>query len=409
MAGRGTDIMLGGNPEFLAKQRMREMGYPDEIINAATGYASLTDPEVVKAREVYKEIYREEKEKCDREHDEVVALGGLHIIGSERHEARRIDNQLRGRSGRQGDPGSSRFYVSLEDDLMRLFGSEKVMSIMDALGVEEDMPLENNILTKQIESAQKRVESRNFDIRKRVLQFDDVMNKQREVIYGERKKVLDEENLRENIMSMVEAIVDESIEIYTGVSKYSEEWDYDGLFNHLNQYFLPKGSIIVENKEEVTKEGLKEAIMEIAEREYRKKEEEIGESNMRELERVVLLRTIDSKWMDHIDAMDDLRDGIGLRAYGQVDPVIEYQKEGYEMFQELIRNIQADTVRILYHISLQKEAPKREQVAKPIMDNSAPSEPVRNKGKKIGRNDPCPCGSGKKYKNCCGKNVKEAV
>ncbi|MDI6601661.1 MAG: preprotein translocase subunit SecA [Thermoanaerobacteraceae bacterium] len=409
MAGRGTDIMLGGNPEFLAKQRMREMGYTDEVINAAAGFAPATDPEIASARDLYKDIYKEEKMKCDREHDEVVALGGLHIIGSERHEARRIDNQLRGRSGRQGDPGASRFYVSLEDDLMRLFGSEKVIGIMDTLGVDEDMPLENNILTKQIESAQKRVESRNFDIRKRVLQFDDVMNKQREIIYGERKKVLDEENLRENIMSMVEAIVDESIEIYTSASKYPEEWDYDGLFNHLGQYFLPKGSIIVENKEEVTKEGLKEAIMEIAEREYRKKEEEVGDSNMRELERVVLLRVIDSKWMDHIDAMDDLRDGIGLRAYGQVDPAVEYQKEGYEMFQELIHSIQEDTVRLLYHIAVQKEAPKREQLAKPVKDNSVPQRPIKNTGKKIGRNDPCPCGSGKKYKNCCGRDVKEAI
>ncbi len=409
MAGRGTDIMLGGNPEFLAKRSMREAGFDDGIISAASGYAKTEDPEILDARQKYKEIFEQEKKACDSEHDEVVALGGLHIIGSERHESRRIDNQLRGRSGRQGDPGSSRFYVSLEDDLMRLFGSEKVMGVMDSLGVEEDMPLENNVLTKQIESAQKKVEGNNFDMRKRVLQFDDVMNKQREVIYGERKKVLDEENLRENIISMVEAITDEAIEIYTENSKYPEEWDYDGLFNHLEHYFLPKDSIVVENKEEVTKEDLKDTIMGVAEKGYQKKEEEIGETNMRELERVVLLRYIDSKWMDHIDAMDDLRDGIGLRAYGQADPVKEYQKEGFNMFQDLISSIQEDTVKTLYHLSLQKEAPKREQVIKPQKDNSVPQEPVKNTDKKIGRNDPCPCGSGKKYKNCCGRDIKNAI
>lgn len=411
MAGRGTDIMLGGNPESIAKQKMREQGFDADVINMASGYAKTDDPDIQNARKVYKAIYEEEKKECDEEHDEVVNLGGLYIIGSERHEARRIDNQLRGRSGRQGDPGASRFYVSLEDDLMRLFGSDKVRGIMDNLGVEEDMPLENNMLTKQIESAQKKVEGNNFDMRKRVLQFDDVMNKQREVIYGERKKVLDEENLRENILSMAEAIVDESIEIYTANSKLPEEWDYDGLFKNLETYFLPKGSIVVEDKEEVTKEGLKEAIMEVAEKQYKKKEEEVGEANMRELERVVLLRVIDSKWMEHIDAMDDLRDGIGLRAYGQADPVAEYQKEGFEMFQDLVRSIQEDTVKLLYHVSLQEEAPKRQQVIKPKNDNTNTpvQQPVKNDGKKIGRNDPCPCGSGKKYKNCCGRNVKKAI
>ena len=411
MAGRGTDIMLGGNPESIAKQKMREQGFDADVINAASGYAETDNPDIQNARKAYKEIYEEEKKECDKEHDEVVNLGGLYIIGSERHEARRIDNQLRGRSGRQGDPGASRFYVSLEDDLMRLFGSDKVRGIMDNLGVEEDMPLENNMLTKQIESAQKKVEGNNFDMRKRVLQFDDVMNKQREVIYGERKKVLDEENLRENILSMTEAIVDESIDIYTADSKLPEEWDYDGLFKNLETYFLPKGSIVVEDKEEVTKEGLKEAIMEVAEKQYKKKEEEVGEANMRELERVVLLRVIDSKWMEHIDAMDDLRDGIGLRAYGQADPVAEYQKEGFEMFQDLVHSIQEDTVKLLYHVSLREEAPKRQQVIKPKNDNTNTpvQQPVKNDGKKIGRNDPCPCGSGKKYKNCCGRNVKKAI
>jgi preprotein translocase subunit SecA len=410
MAGRGTDILLGGNPEFIAKKKMHEEGYSKEIINEAAGYGPVSGEEVKKARERYFELLEEAKKETEKEHDEVVKLGGLYIIGTERHEARRIDNQLRGRAGRQGDPGESRFYISLEDDLMRLFGSERVKNMMDSLGIDDDQPIEHKILTKQIEQAQKKVEGINFDTRKHVLQYDDVMNKQREIIYVQRRKVLEGENLKESILEMVKSIIERNVEIYTAGSKYPEEWDIKGLLDHLYDMFLEKDSVVIDvDIDRLDKEVLTDIIYEEAVRQYEKKEAEIGPEQMREIERIVLLRVVDTKWMDHIDEMDQLRQGIGLRAYGQVDPLIEYKKIAFDMFEDLIQSIQEDTVKFLYHIQINKDNMiQREQVAKPVstnVDAEEKKQPVV-KGKKVGRNDPCPCGSGKKYKKCCGANIK---
>ncbi|WP_427338089.1 preprotein translocase subunit SecA [Caloranaerobacter sp. DY30410] len=406
MAGRGTDIVLGGNPEFLAKSEMRKRNYSEHIISLADSFEDTDDPEILEARRVYKEILNKTKEALKDEQRKVIEAGGLHIIGTERHESRRIDNQLRGRSGRQGDPGSSRFYISLEDDLMRLFGSDRIKGLVESLGMPDDEPLEHPLLSKSIETAQKRVEARNFNIRKHVLQYDDVMNKQREVIYAERRKVLEGENIKEHIISMVENIVDTAISIYTADAKYPEEWDLKGLEDYLANIFLPKGMLKIENLESLTREGLKDIIMDLATKLYKQKENEIGEKQLRELERVILLKVVDTKWMDHIDAMDQLRQGIGLRAMGNEDPVRAYQIEGYDMFQEMIKNIQEDTVRYLFNLQ-PAEKIERERVARITNvshgDSGKPKTIV--KGKKIGRNDPCPCGSGKKYKKCCGKNV----
>ncbi|SFQ21263.1 preprotein translocase subunit SecA [Caldicoprobacter faecalis] len=408
MAGRGTDILLGGNPEFMAKKEMRKMGYSEELISCATGFEEVDDPEVLEARKVYRELYDKFKVETDKEREKVVALGGLHVIGTERHESRRIDNQLRGRAGRQGDPGSSRFYISLEDDLMRLFGSDKIKSIVQALKIDEDQPIEYGLLSKQIEQAQKRVEARNFDIRKHVLQYDNVMNVQREVIYSQRRRVLEGENLRDAIMEMVATVVENAISMYTGGVDHPEEWNIRGLIEYLEELFLPKGSIVIQDSEipGLTRESLKAKIMEVAEATYRKLEEENGPENMREAERVILLRVVDKKWMDHIDNMEQLRQGIGLRAYGHRDPVIEYQIEGYEMFEEMIRSIQEETISLLYRLRIKDNVPKREKVAEPV--TATHGEVVRKpvvRGEKIGRNDPCPCGSGKKYKKCCGRAV----
>lgn len=404
MAGRGTDILLGGNPEFLAKREMKKMGYGDESISMVTSHAETDNEELINAKAKYEELHKRFKAETDREHEEVKSVGGLHIIGTERHESRRIDNQLRGRAGRQGDPGSSRFYISLEDDLMRLFGGERMMGIVDKMGLEEDEAIEHRLLTNSIENAQKKVEGRNFGIRKHVLQYDDVMNKQREVIYGERKKVLEGENMRDHIFSLMGNIVAESMTMYTSEATSTPEIDTEGLQNHLSRVFLKAdfGFINGQNKDA---ESLKEQIIAAAEKAYGAKEEEMGSERMREIERVILLQVIDTKWMDHIDAMDQLRQGIGLRAIGQVDPVRAYQLEGYDMFQEMINSIQEDTVRFLF--SIEKEAVvERKQVAKPIEashgDGDAKKAPVVKK-EESGRNDLCPCGSGKKYKKCCGK------
>ncbi|HHW57491.1 MAG TPA: preprotein translocase subunit SecA [Clostridia bacterium] len=411
MAGRGTDILLGGNPEFIAKKKMLDEGYSKEIINEAAGYGPVSSEEVKEARERYFKLLEEAKRETEKEHDEVVKLGGLYIIGTERHEARRIDNQLRGRAGRQGDPGESRFYISLEDDLMRLFGSERVKNMMDSLGIEDDQPIEHKILTKQIEQAQKKVEGINFDTRKHVLQYDDVMNKQREIIYAQRRKVLEGENLKESILEMVKSIIERNVEVYTAGSKYPEEWDTKGLLDHLYDMFLEKDSVAIDvDIDRLDKEVLTDIIYEEAVRQYEKKEAEIGPEQMREIERIVLLRVVDTKWMDHIDEMDQLRQGIGLRAYGQVDPLIEYKKIAFDMFEDLIQSIQEDTVKFLYNIQVNKDNKmKREQVAKPISTNVDAEEKKQQpvvKQKKVGRNDPCPCGSGKKYKKCCGANIK---
>jgi len=406
MAGRGTDILLGGNPEFLAKKEMRKLGYSDEIINQATGFVEENNPDVIEASKVYNDLYEKFKIKTDFEKQKVIELGGLHIIGTERHESRRIDNQLRGRAGRQGDPGSSRFYISLEDDLMRLFGSDRIMSMVQALNIEEEQPIEYGILSKQIEQAQKKVEGRNFDIRRHVLQYDNVMNVQREVIYKQRRSVLEGENLRDAIMDMVSTVVENTINMYTEGLDNPEDWNIRGIIEYLEELFLPKGSVVVTQEEihNITREDLKDRIMEVAEETYRKVEEQNGPDNMREVERVILLRVVDKKWMDHIDNMDQLRQGIGLRAYAQRDPVIEYQIEGYEMFEEMIRSIQEETISLLYRVKVEQNMPKREQVAQPVRATHGESvkKPVV-RGEKIGRNDPCPCGSGKKYKKCCGR------
>lgn len=404
MAGRGTDIVLGGNPEFMALKEMRKRGYGEAVLSMVTGYAPIEDPELIAARELYQQIYKEIKANTDQEHDKVLAAGGLHIIGTERHESRRIDNQLRGRAGRQGDPGSSQFYISLEDDLMRLFGGEKIMGIVEKLGMDDEEAIEAGLLSKSIETAQKRVEGRNFSIRKHVLQYDDVMNKQRDIIYKERKRVLEGENLREHVMGMLENMVDGVIEIYTAEAKYPEEWDLKGMEEYLHGIFMPKGSLEFEDIESLTKEDLKGRILEVAEAVYSKKEEEVGEERMRELERVMLLRVVDTKWMDHIDAMDQLRQGIGLRAYGQEDPVRAYQVEGFDMFEAMIKSIQEDTLRYLFSVTVETQTQRKQVVevtATSSGDGEAGKKPVV-KNDSIGRNDPCPCGSGKKYKKCCG-------
>lgn len=407
MAGRGTDIVLGGNSEYLAKAEMKKKGYSDHIISLVDSFAETDDTEVLEAKETYKSIHEKYKSETDIEHEKVVQVGGLHIIGTERHESRRIDNQLRGRSGRQGDPGSTRFYISLEDDLMRLFGSERIKDMVESLGMPDDEPLEHKLLTKSIETAQMKVEGNNFAIRKHVLQYDDVMNKQREVIYGERRKVLEGENLRDYIISMVKTIIEDAIAMYSQGSNYPEEWDLEGLEVYLGNVFLPKGYLTIEKVRKYSDEELKEELFKLAEELYSQKEREVGEERFREIERVILLQVVDNKWMDHIDAMDQLRQGIGLRAYGQEDPVRAYQVEGFDMFEEMIRNIQFDTVRFLYHIEMPDKI-ERKRVAKVAGTNNK-GEDVKQKpivkGKKIGRNDPCPCGSGLKYKKCCGKDL----
>lgn len=329
-------------------------------------------------------------------------LGGLMIIGTERHESRRIDNQLRGRSGRQGDPGASRFYVSLEDDLMRLFGSEKLVGIVESLGMDDEMNIEHSLLSKSIENAQKKVEGRNFDIRKHVLQYDNVMNKQREVIYSQRRKVLMGESIKENVTDMIKDIINDSVASYTVGSEYQEEWDLKGLTEFLHNIFLPRNAFTQEQLLSYTREELKEQLIEKAMSLYEEKEQQIGIDTMRELERVILLKVVDTKWIDHIDAMDQLKEGIGLRAYGQQDPVQAYQVEGYDMFMELINSIKEDTVRYILNANV-NNLPEREQVAEAVTTNQeeAVKKPVV-KGDKTGRNDMCPCGSGKKYKKCCG-------
>lgn len=407
MAGRGTDIVLGGNAEFMAKHEMKKRGYSEHLLIESTGFGDTEDEEILEARRVFKELHEKYKKETDKEHEEVVAAGGLQIIGTERHESRRIDNQLRGRSGRQGDPGASRFYISLDDDLMRLFGSERIAGVVEALGLEEDQPIEHKMLSNAIENAQKRVEGRNFDIRKHVLQYDDVMNQQREVIYAQRQKVLDGDNLKDAILKMVEELIDRIVQTYTGEANYADDWNLTGLIEYAEGIFLSKGAMTItrEQMEDLDRQDLKEQMLEIALARYEAKEQELGSELMREFERVVMLQVVDQKWMDHIDSMDQLRQGIGLRAYGQRDPVVEYKFEGFDMFEEMIKTIQEDTVKIIYNAHIE-QPPKRERVAEPIeaVHSDGPAKPVV-KGEKIGRNDPCPCGSGKKYKKCCGANL----
>jgi len=411
MAGRGTDIMLGGNAEFMAKQELRRQGYPEELIYEAANINDTDNEDILKIRAVYRELFDEFEKQISTEKEKVVEAGGLHIIGTERHESRRIDNQLRGRSGRQGDPGSSRFYISLEDDLMRLFGSDRLTAIVNTLGLEDDQPIEHRMLSNAIENAQRRVEGKNFDVRKRVLQYDDVMNKQREVIYAQRKQVLNGENLKESFLKMIETTADWLVSSFCGESPHPDMWDWEGLKAQAMS-ILPAIDVLDVSRDELetyTKEDLRETLLDALTKAYEAKEAEYGAETMRELERIVLLRTVDEKWMDHIDAMDQLRYGVGMRAYGQRDPVIEYKFEGFEMFEEMIRNIQLDSVKMILRMRVNREqgAPQREKVAEPVTashGDSGPRKPAARSSEKVGRNDPCPCGSGKKYKKCCGAN-----
>jgi len=408
MAGRGTDIVLGGNAEYLAKADMRKAGYEEELINAADAFFETGAEDILAARKLFQELYQKHKEEIAGQAELVKQAGGLYIIGTERHESRRIDNQLRGRSGRQGDPGKSRFYISLEDDLMRLFGGERLQNMMDSLGVEEDMPIENKMLASSIENAQKKVEGRNFGIRKNVLQFDDVMNKQREIIYGQRSKVLDGEDLKDYIAQMRAESVSKTVGTYLAEGSVPQDWNLDGLRDYYLGWMLSDGDLRYPKEElaNLTKADIEKALLDRMEEYYAVREKMFGPELMRELERVVLLRNVDLKWMDHIDAMEDLKQGIYLRGYGQHDPVVEYRMEGFDMFDQMVDAIREDTVKMLLTVKVKAgAAPEREQVAKPDMgvggDGSSPSAPVKKK--KIGRNDPCPCGSGKKYKNCCGR------
>ena len=409
MAGRGTDIMLGGNAEFLAKADLKKAGLSDELIAESTGFAETDDQEILEARRMFAEAEAKYKNEIKAEADKVRAAGGLFILGTERHESRRIDNQLRGRAGRQGDPGESRFFLSLEDDIMRLFGSERVMGMMERLGVDEDTPIDAKMLSGAIENAQKQVESRNFQTRKTVLEYDDVMNTQREVIYKQRRQVLDGENLKDNIQKMLSNVIAEEVHRHFGERKHldAESWreacaPFRGLF------LLPDELKMTDSElEQFSEAELVAKLQERASDIYARKEAELGEPLMRELERVMMLRVVDEYWMDNIDAMTELRQGIGLRAYGQNDPVVEYKREGYEMFEEMIAAIQAETIRRIFLARIQVGANvKRERVAKVTGesaggDGTVKKQPVK-KTKKPGRNDPCPCGSGKKYKKCCG-------
>ncbi len=406
MAGRGTDIVLGGNAEFMAKRDLAKKGYDEEVLALVTSPLEFDDEIIIEARAKYNELLAEHKKVTEADAQKVKDAGGLHIIGTERHESRRIDNQLRGRSGRQGDPGSSQFFISFEDDLMRLFVSDNIKAMVDKLGMDDDMPLEANILSKSIEGAQKKVEGRNFGIRKHVLQYDDVMNKQREIIYRERNRVLHGEDLHDSIDDMIQSVIDRSVALYTSSSEYSEEWDMNGLEEHLCSYFLTKGSVDLSVRENLDRDYLKQTLRDEADRMYKLKEDEVTVERMREIERVMLLRVVDEKWIDHIDAMDQLKQGISLRAVGNEDPVRAYQIEGFDMFNEMTTNIQDDTVQALYHVSVKTET-KREAVARITGesgggDMAVKKEPVRRE-KKVGRNQPCPCGSGKKYKHCCGR------
>ncbi|MEM0530234.1 preprotein translocase subunit SecA [Zongyangia sp. HA2173] len=414
MAGRGTDIMLGGNAEFMAKAEMRKMGLPEELISESTGFSDTDNQEILDARKTFQELNAKYKEEIAGEAEKVKAAGGLFIVGTERHESRRIDNQLRGRAGRQGDPGETRFYLSMEDDLMRLFGGERMQNMMEALNLEDDMPIENKMLTGTIESAQQKVEARNFGIRKNVLQFDDVMNRQREIIYDQRSKVLDGEDLHDNISKMIEAVVQTAVDQFIPDTDDKDDWNLDGLRGYFLGWVLTDDDLKYTDDQlfGLTREELVKDITDKARVLYAAKEEKLGSELMRELERVVLLRNVDAKWMDHIDAMDELKRGIYLRSYAQKDPVVEYRLEGFDMFEEMNNSIREDTVKMLFTIQVKtEEAPKREQVAKPTTashggdgDGSEKKQPIK-KGKKIGRNDPCPCGSGKKYKKCCGRDA----
>jgi preprotein translocase subunit SecA len=409
MAGRGTDIMLGGNAEFLAKAELRKNGMTEEMLVEATGFAETDNQEILDARKAFADAEARHKAAIQDEADQVRAAGGLFILGTERHESRRIDNQLRGRAGRQGDPGESRFFLSLEDDIMRLFGSERVQNMMDKMGIDEDTPIDQKILSGAIENAQKQVESRNFQTRKNVLQYDDVMNTQREVIYKQRRQVLDGEDLKGAIQTMIRNRISAAVTGHWGEQKHMSAEDYATAVAPFKNVFLTQDEAALSDQEleKYSQEELIELLQSKADAVYQARERGFGEPLMRELERVVMLRVVDEYWMDHIDAMNELKQGIGLRAYGQADPVVAYKKEGYDMFEEMIAAIQEETVRRIYTVRVQANSVQRERVAKVTGesaggDGTVKKQPVK-KGGKIGRNDPCPCGSGQKWKKCTCK------
>ena len=413
MAGRGTDIMLGGNSEYLAKQEMKKNRVPENLIEESNTYYETDDQDILRAREEFKKLEKKYDEEIKEEKEKVIAAGGLKIIGTERHESRRIDNQLRGRSGRQGDPGESKFYIALDDDLMKIFGGDMITKVYNTMGMDENVPIENKLISNAVESAQKKVEGRNFSIRKNVLKYDDVMNAQREIIYEQRREVLDGENLKDNILNMIKSLSEEVVLTYfAGEGEANvEALDMD----IQNTFGIEMADFIKEHAKD--SKAIIEKLQQAALDKYTAKEEDIGSEDLRELERVVMLKVVDQKWMDHIDAMDELKDGIGLRAYGQQDPVVKYRIEGMDMFEEMVLDIKHDVVKMLMNLRKQEEV-KREEAAKITgaalqalnsLDNgeqmkSEVNRTVVNEGPKVGRNDLCPCGSGKKYKNCCGKN-----
>ena len=415
MAGRGTDIILGGNSEFLAKEEMRRKKIAHELIEEANTYYETDNEDILNARKQFKELVDKYDEQIKEEKEKVIEAGGLKIIGTERHESRRIDNQLRGRSGRQGDVGESKFYIALDDDLMKIFGGDTITKVYNSLGADENMPIDSKIISKAVENAQKKVEGRNFSIRKNVLKYDDVMNAQREIIYGQRREVLDGENIHDNIMDMIHSVAEATVSMYIDLEK--NEVNVEALNQDiLNTYGIDMVEFIkdhISEPEKITEELIKQSNAK-----YTEKEVAIGSEQMRELERVVMLKVVDEKWMNHIDSMDELKNGIGLRAYGQQDPVVKYRIEGMDMFDEMISDIKVDVTKILMNIRQQGEAKRQETVkitgaaleAIHSVDGGAKigtdvDRTIKNDGPKVGRNDPCPCGSGKKYKNCCGKNA----
>ena len=406
MAGRGTDIMLGGNAEYLAKAELRHLGYSETVIAEATGYGETDEPEIIKAREEFARLLAKFKAEIAPEAEQVRNAGGLCIIGTERHESRRIDNQLRGRAGRQGDPGVTRFYVSFEDDLMRLFGGERVYNMLETMNLDEDTPFQIGMMANTIKSAQEKVEYQHFSIRKNVLEYDDVMNKQRELIYNERNKVLDGENIKDSVLKMIDELVEKQCALFLSDDAVHDNWDLEGLKDYFLNWILDKGDLKFTPSElgETSKEEIAEFIKGKAHEIYEKRETTFGAPLMREIERVMLLRSVDTNWMDHIDAMDDLKQGIGLRAYGQHNPVVEYRNESYDMFSAMTEAIREQTAKwvLTVHVN-QNESVKREKVAEETGTGDKP-QTVKGKGV-VSKNALCPCGSGKKYKRCCGKDI----
>ncbi len=416
MAGRGTDIMLGGNSEYLAKEEMRRKKVPENLIEEANTYYETDDQDILRAREQFNELVKKYEEEIKEEKKKVIEAGGLKIIGTERHESRRIDNQLRGRSGRQGDVGESRFYIGLDDDLMKIFGGDAITKVYNTIGADENMPIASKMISKAVENAQKKVEGRNFSIRKNVLKYDDVMNVQREIIYKQRRQVLDGDNMSENIQNMIDSVAEKTVNMFVE-GEEQNTLNIESLHTEItNTFGIDMLQFLKDHKDDIN--AVTEELEKLAHEKYTDKEQEIGEDQMRELERVVLLKVVDEKWMNHIDSMDELKNGIGLRAYGQQDPVVKYRMEGMDMFEEMTANIKLDVVKILMNIRKQGEVRRQETAkitgaaleainsvdgGKKITVNE--NRTVVNEGPKIGRNDPCPCGSGKKYKNCHGRNA----